>query len=543
MSVARKIFGTPTTTQRISAILARIAPYAAAAAVALVLWHAARDTPASGSGPVSQVHPNASAESRPSAAAPKPPAAPISAPLVVQQASIASTIEVIVGRNDTMDAIFRRMALDKADLAAIRNLPGIRQSVDFLRPGDAIKVTQTHDGGIKSLSRKVSETQTLEVVREDAGFAAKLVSNPVEVRVRTAAATIDSSVFQAAAAADISDVVALKLANVFAWDIDFVLDIREGDRFTAVYEQIYQNGKYIRDGDVLAAEFVNSGRVYRAVRFAADGGTASYYTPEGKPMRKAFLRAPVEFTRVSSVFNPARMHPILNRIRGHMGTDYAAPTGTPVHAAGDGRVSFEGTRGGYGNAVVLLHSSSVSTLYGHMSRFARNIHLGSHVNQGDVIGYVGMTGLATGPHLHYEYLINGVHMNPQTVRLPGAAPLPAQAMSRFRSATAPLLGDLIAAHSPAAAASPAQSLSAQPSPAQSSPAQSSPAQPSPARPSSTQSPPAQPSPAQSSSTQSPSAQPSPAPSSASQSPSPPSPLPPLSLAARAVRSGSSLSVN
>jgi hypothetical protein len=159
-------------------------------------------------------------------------------------------------------------------------------------------------------------------------------------------------------------------------------------------------------------------------------------------MRKAFLRAPVEFTRVSSVFNPHRLHPILNLIRGHMGTDYAAPVGTPVHAAGDGRVSFAGRRGGYGNAVVLAHTSSVSTLYGHMSRFARNVHMGSHVQQGEVIGYVGMTGLATGPHLHYEYLVNGVHKNPQTVQLPGAEALRAEALQKFRGAVAPLLAGL-----------------------------------------------------------------------------------------------------
>jgi murein DD-endopeptidase MepM/ murein hydrolase activator NlpD len=368
------------------------------------------------------------------------PAAP-SMPIVVQPASEASIIEVVVGRNDTLDGIFRRMSLNKSDLAAIRALPGIRQSLDFLKPGDAIKLTHSN-GDIKELVRKVSETQTLDVLRQDSGFEAKMIDDPVEIRVRTAAATIDSSLFQAASAADISDVVALKLANVFAWDIDFVLDIREGDRFTAVYEQIYQDGKYLRDGEVLAAEFVNNGKLYRAVRFVSESGSAAYYTPTGAAMRKAFLRAPVEFTRVSSAFNPHRQHPILNLIRGHMGTDYAAPTGTPVHAAGDGRVSFAGGRGGYGNAVVLTHGSNVSTLYGHMSRFARNIHVGTHVQQGDVIGYVGMTGLATGPHLHYEYLTNGVHRNPQTVQLPGAEPLRAEALQRFRDMAAPLIADL-----------------------------------------------------------------------------------------------------
>jgi murein DD-endopeptidase MepM/ murein hydrolase activator NlpD len=362
-------------------------------------------------------------------------------PPIAAQASVAAIVEVIVGRNDTLDAIFRRMSLNKADLAAIRNLPGIRQSLDFLRPGDSIKFTHT-DGDIKELWRKVSDTQTLDVVRQDSGFEVKMLNDPVEVRVRTANAVIDSSLFQAAGAAKISDMVALKLANIFAWDIDFVLDIREGDRFTAVYEQIYQDGKYLRDGEVLAAEFVNNGKMYRAVRFVGDGGNVGYYAPSGLAMRKAFLRAPVEFTRVSSAFNPHRQHPILNLIRGHMGTDYAAPTGTPVHAAGDGHVSFEGQRGGYGNAIILTHGANVSTLYGHMSRFARNMHVGTRVQQGEVIGYVGMTGLATGPHLHYEYLTGGVHRNPQTVQLPGAEPLRAQELQRFREASAPLIAAL-----------------------------------------------------------------------------------------------------
>jgi murein DD-endopeptidase MepM/ murein hydrolase activator NlpD len=397
----------------------------------------------------------------PSAAnSPDSPAPALLPPPIVAQASVAAIVEVIVGRNDTLDGIFRRMSLNKADLAAIRNLPGIRQSLDFLRPGDSIKLTHT-DGDIKELWRKVSETQTLDVVRQESGFEVKMIDNPVEVRVRTANAVIDSSLFQAAGAANISDMVALKLANIFGWDIDFVLDIREGDRFTAEYEQIYQDGKYLRDGEVLAAEFVNSGKVYRAVRFVGDNGNAGYYAPSGVAMRKAFLRAPVEFSRVSSAFNPHRHHPILNLIRGHMGTDYAAPTGTPVHAAGDGHVSFEGQRGGYGNAIILTHGANVSTLYGHMSRFARNVHVGTRVQQGDVIGYVGMTGLATGPHLHYEYLIGGVHRNPQTVQLPGAEPLRAQELQRFRDAAAPLIAAL-SPQPPTAAPAPASSPAAEP---------------------------------------------------------------------------------
>jgi murein DD-endopeptidase MepM/ murein hydrolase activator NlpD len=421
------------------AVCALLALPCAAAVAGFFLWHGVPKPPA-----------------RPSPTAAGSVLQPQSPPLQAQSLSVAATTEVVVRRNDTLDAIFRRIALDPADLAAIRQLPGIRASLDLVKPGDAIRVT--HSGGaVQELSRKVSETQTLQVVRDDAGFAATLVDHPVQTKIRTASATIDSSLFQAAGATQISDGVALKLANVFAWDIDFVLDIREGDRFTAIYEQIYQDGKYLRDGELLAAEFVNDGKVYRAVRFVSAAGVAEYYAPDGKPMRKAFLRAPLEFTRVSSVFNPHRWHPILNLIRGHMGTDYAAPIGTPVHAAGEGRVSFAGVRGGYGNAVILTHMNNISTLYGHMSRFARNIRIGSLVQQGDVIGYVGMTGLATGPHLHYEYLKNGVHMDPQTVKLPGAEPLQADAMSKFRAETSGWLSELVSPRSSALTAAPALS--------------------------------------------------------------------------------------
>jgi len=429
-------FGPWNNPSRIKVLATSVVVCVALAGAAVLGWRGAH-TPA----PQDDATTSAAASPTPDTTTAQSTAAAPPSPVVVQQASVASFIEVVVGRNDTLDAIFRRMSLNKSDLAAIRALPGIRQSLDFLKPGDAIKLTHA-SGDIQELTRKVSETQTLDVVRQTSGFEAKMINNPVETRVRTAAATIDSSLFQAAGAAEISDAIALKLANVFAWDIDFVLDIREGDRFTAVYEQIYQDGKYLRDGEVLAAEFVNNGKVYRAVRFVSDSGNAGYYTPTGLAMRKAFLRAPVDFTRVSSAFNPRRQHPILNLIRGHMGTDYAAPTGTPVHAAGDGRVSFAGRRGGYGNAIELTHGGSVSTLYGHLSRFARNLHVGAHVQQGDVIGYVGMTGLATGPHLHYEYLTNGVHRNPQTVQLPGAEPLRAEALQRFRELAAPLVAAL-----------------------------------------------------------------------------------------------------
>jgi murein DD-endopeptidase MepM/ murein hydrolase activator NlpD len=202
-----------------------------------------------------------------------------------------------------------------------------------------------------------------------------------------------------------------------------VLDIQPGDSFTVTYEEMSQDGKYIKDGPVSAALFVNQGREYRAIRYVDPSGVARYYSPDGLSMQRAFLRTPVEFTRISSRFNPRRRHPVLNTLRAHKGVDYAAPIGTPVRAAGDGRVVFAGQKGGYGNVLEIAHTRGVVTVYGHLSRFGKGVRTGSRVAQGSVVAYVGRSGLATGPHLHYEYRVNGVHKNPQTVSLPSAAPI------------------------------------------------------------------------------------------------------------------------
>ena len=210
-----------------------------------------------------------------------------------------------------------------------------------------------------------------------------------------------------------------------------------------VYEQRYRDGEYLGDGRILAAEFVNDGHTYRAVRYeSADGEIADYFTPDGDSMRKQFLRAPVDFTRISSNFNPRRRHPILNTIRAHKGVDYAAPTGTIIKAAGDGRVSLAGVQGGYGKVVILEHGGGVTTLYGHMSGFAKGIRNGTRVSQGQTIGFVGKTGAATGPHLHYEYRVNGLHKDPRTVPLPEAHPIPPAYLADFRSRSGALLADL-----------------------------------------------------------------------------------------------------
>ena len=351
------------------------------------------------------------------------------------------TIDVVVGRNDTLDRIFRRLDLNLTDLASIRLLPGIREGIDLLKPGDQITVTHSN-GDLQGLTRQINLTQTLSVQRQTEGFQAEIIENPVESSVVAKRGRITSSLFEAAAAAGISDQTALALANIFGWDIDFVLDIREGDEFTVIYEQVWQDGTLVGDGPIVAAQFVNDGRTFRAVRYQLPSGSFDYFAPDGRSMHKAFLRAPVDFSRISSRFNSRRQHPILNTIRAHKGVDYAAPTGTPVRAAGDGRVQTRGRSGGYGNVIVLEHGGGVTTLYGHLSRFAKGIGQGSRVRQGQVIAYVGMTGLATGPHLHYEYRINGAHRNPQTVKLPDATPIAADLRADFLMRTAPDLAQL-----------------------------------------------------------------------------------------------------
>ena len=358
-------------------------------------------------------------------------------------APLTSTVEFIVRRNDTMERIFRQLKLSVEDLAAIRDLPGVKKSLDFLKPGELITVVHA-DGLLQGLTRRLSDTSTLSVVRADDGFAAKVVETPLDIRIGQTHGRIESSLFNSGRAAGLSADLIMKLANnIFGWDIDFALDIQPGDEFTVIYEQKYRDGKFVANGNILAAEFINDGHVYRAIRYESpDGQVANYYTPEGRSMHKQFLRAPVDFTYISSSFSLRRYHPILNIIRAHKGVDYAAPTGTPIRAAGDGKVEFAGVKGGYGNVIMLEHGAGITTVYGHMSRFANGMHNGSRVSQGDTIGYVGMTGAATGPHLHYEYRVNGEHKDPRTVPLPNAMPISAEYLQDFHTRTDGLLSQL-----------------------------------------------------------------------------------------------------
>jgi murein DD-endopeptidase MepM/ murein hydrolase activator NlpD len=360
-------------------------------------------------------------------------------PVAPEPATERTVLEVRSG--DSLDGLFRRHGLSVSDLHRLLKVAQAAPHLKRIRPGDTFEIE--HDGeAILSLTRRVDETRSLVVAAGDNGFTATFLEHPVEIRTARTTGQITSSFYAAGLAAGLSDGTIMRLAGIYAWDIDFALDIRRDDWFAVVYEEIWQNGEKLRDGEIVVAEFSNQGRSYRAVRFPDEDGRARYFTPEGESMRKAFLRAPVDFTRVSSNFNPNRLHPVLKTRRPHQGVDYAARTGTPIMAAGDGRVISSGWQGGYGNTVVLQHGSNVTTLYAHMSRIGATARVGRRVRQGEIIGYVGMTGLASGPHLHYEYRINGVHKNPRTVELPKAEPVPAARRTEFAAVTAPLIAEL-----------------------------------------------------------------------------------------------------
>jgi murein DD-endopeptidase MepM/ murein hydrolase activator NlpD len=383
------------------------------------------------------------------AALPAPTAEPVIRFAALHLASTPSPEPEFSGRRillevrpgDSMDQLFRRHELSVADLHRLLQVQEAAPHLRRIRPGDTFEIE--HDGAsILSLSRRIGETRTLLVSAGETGYTASFLDHPVEIRVVRTAGEITSSFYAAGLAAGMSDGLIMRLAGIYAWDIDFALDIRSDDWFAVMYEEIWQDGEKLRDGEIIAAEFNNQRRSYRAVRFPDEDGRARYYTPEGESMRKAFLRAPVDFTRVSSNFNPNRLHPILKVRRPHQGVDYAARSGTPIMAAGDGRVLSSGPNGGYGNTVVLQHGGNVTTLYAHMSRIAPGARVGRRVRQGEIIGYVGMTGLATAPHLHYEYRVNGVHKNPRTVELPKAEPVAAARRAEFAAVTAPLIAEL-----------------------------------------------------------------------------------------------------
>jgi murein DD-endopeptidase MepM/ murein hydrolase activator NlpD len=345
-------------------------------------------------------------------------------------------------RGDTVAALFERLGVrDPEALDYLRSDATARLLFRQLVPGRILQAETGGDGELLALRYMLGPTSLLEVTRTATGLSARQHEVSEEPRRFYKSATIRSSLFAATDAAGIPDAIASQLTRIFATDIDFHTDIRKGDRVSVIYEMLYASGEPVAPGRILAAEFVNDGRVYEAILFKDPSGEEAYYSPDGTNRAKSFLRSPLEFTRISSGFG-SRFHPIFKNWRAHTGVDLAAPQGTRVLAPADAEVAFAGRRGGYGNAIELRHGGGITTLYGHLSRFAPGLRPGMHVRQGETIGYVGMTGFATGPHLHYEFRIAGAYQDPMRVALPKAQPVAPQLRAQFRQIASQVQGTL-----------------------------------------------------------------------------------------------------
>ena len=343
---------------------------------------------------------------------------------------------VIVKSGDTLAAIFSRNGISPSTTHQIATLNEQTRGLRYLQPGDEIKLLIDAERGLRQMKYIPDITRTLMIQRtEDQSFSSQIINYKLDAYPVFREGVIESSLFEAAANADIPEDVIMDLVAIFGWDIDFALDIRKGDRFSIVYEEMFKDDVKIRNGRILSAEFINDGKNYKAVYYTDPSGNSDYYAPDGKSMRKAFLRSPVKFTRISSRFSNKRWHPVLSKWRSHKGVDYAAPRGTPIRASGDGKVIFAGTKGGYGRLIVIRHGGRYTTAYGHLHRYAKGARTGRKVKQGQIIGYVGSSGLATGPHLHYEFRVNGVHRNPLTVKLPEAQPVNEAYLDHFKQET------------------------------------------------------------------------------------------------------------
>ncbi len=367
---------------------------------------------------------------------------PESAAAPVEQEPESPAHEFLVKSGDSLSIIFQRAGLRDRDIYELFSASPEAKELRRIRPGEKMVFTLNDDGKLEVLVYVKNQLTSLQFTRTEKGFTGKKLELDPEVRIAFRQATINSSLFVAGKNAGMSNTLVMELANIFAWDIDFAQDIRKGDHFKVMFEEKYLEDKKIGNGAILAVEFVNQGKTYQAVRYTDKEGDTNYYSPAGEAMRKAFLRMPVDFARISSHFNLNRRHPILHTIRAHKGTDYAAPRGTPIKAAGDGRVIHASAKGGYGNTVILQHGQGIQTLYAHMHNFGRGIRVGTRVKQGQIIGYVGTTGLSTGPHLHYEFHVNGVPRNPMTIDLPKTVAIENSEKTRFLAQTQPLMAQL-----------------------------------------------------------------------------------------------------
>ena len=364
-------------------------------------------------------------------------------PAQVEEPSLGDPAHrVTVRRGDSLYLIFKRLGLPQRDLALMTSSKSLARKLARLAPGQEIEFYLDSDSRLTRLVHRLDGIRSVRITRNGDKFAFEEIVEPPEVSAASAEGTIDSSLFLAGQRAGLSHNIIMQMAEIFAWDVDFALDIRVGDRFALIFEEQFKDGKKVGEGPIIAAEFTNRGRRVRALRYEYPSGHAEYFSPDGRSMRKQFLRSPVNFTRISSRFNLKRRHPILHKIRAHRGVDYAARRGTAVNAAGDGKVIFAKRNGGYGRTVILQHGKTYSTLYAHLDRFAKGIRPGKRVVQGQTIGYVGSTGLATGPHLHYEFRVRGVHRDPLRIELPDAPPLADEYMGDFLAKAQPLLANL-----------------------------------------------------------------------------------------------------
>ncbi len=331
-------------------------------------------------------------------------------------------ISYTVQKNDNLTSLFKRAGLSATDVYNVSNATKEDNELARLYPGEKLSFS-IEGGALKKVKYKMNALKTLYIESNPEGYTTRIDERTPITKQRFAEGVINNSLFVDANNAGVSSNLIMRFAGLFGWDIDFSQDIQPGDSFKIIYNEQYLDGKKISDGNIIAAQFTNQGETFTAIRYTDSDNNTSYYTPDGHSMRKAFLRMPVDFARISSGFTTARKHPVLNKIRAHKGVDYAASTGTPIKASGDGKVIWLGTKNGFGRTIVLQHGNNITTLYAHMSKYNSKLKQGSRVKQGQVIGYIGQSGLATGPHLHYEFQVNGAHKNPMTVKFPQAEPV------------------------------------------------------------------------------------------------------------------------
>jgi len=345
----------------------------------------------------------------------------------------AETSTVTVASGNTLSGILNNHGVTVDQMPQLLTDSVVKDHLSNLRIGQELEITQLADGEFHSLEVRVGNDKRITIRRSANDFAVASIDLPVEKERVVTSGTIEQSLYLAAEQANLKQSTIMELADIFQWELDFARDIRKGDQFALVYDRLYRDGSYIGDGDILAAEFSRGGKIHRAIRFTTDDGNTSYYKPSGESLRRTFMRHPVDLVRITSRFDPNRLHPVLHKIRAHRGVDYGSPYGSPIYATADGTVESSGSKGTYGRTVVLQHGQRFSTLYAHMSKISSKSIVGKRVRQGDVIGYVGKSGRVTGTHLHYEFRVNGEHVDPLKVELPAAKPLPKKYMAELKA--------------------------------------------------------------------------------------------------------------